>query len=97
MRDVTSKIIHLVFSCGPNDIPRLVIAIIVFSFESIPSRGPFAHVVIEIHKIRFPCVAYCDSSSTVIRIKFAIFVEASLDHAYPNVPNRSFAHAMFNM
>lgn len=73
----------LLFLSGPPAVARLVVAVVVFSLQSVTRGWSFPHTSKEAFK-RAPLIAYRDSTSPVTGKIGAFLVEASLPHANPN-------------
>lgn len=83
---------HLIFLCRPSAVGRLIVSIIVNSFNGHAFRA-FAHVFKKIFK-GLPSFAYFYPSCSIKGKSHSFGVLASLSHAAPNVMNCCFAFSV---
>ncbi len=81
---MTAFIHILLFSCGPLTISGLVIAVIIYTFDSQLWFWPWSHIGKEILKGITPAITHGNSTSTVILKGFRLGVVAPADHARPS-------------
>jgi len=78
-----SSIFYLLRMSCPTTIFRRIIAIVIYSINRIFTFWSFSHVKIKIIKRPTPSFAYLNSSTSIIRIFFIVFIITSLTHIYP--------------
>src|SRR5271165_314239 len=90
---VVSLVGSLLIFCGPANVSRFVISIIVDTINRVlghqPQRSrrlwPPSNVSKESPKISLPLLTNGNASTTIMPPSVVIWIEASLLHAYPNI------------
>jgi hypothetical protein len=94
---VSSSIAILAFLCLPTNVVSLVVAAIVNSVKRIAffaAMGKRSHIIVERLKVVFPFFGNANTAPAIIRKRIAIWIIATLQHAYPNLVEWRFGHAV---
>src|ERR1700749_465629 len=91
---VPLSVAALFLHSGPSTICRLVVLIVVFSFDGMFWRRPRPHIGIEIFETGKPTIANFNASHSIMRKTFRFWIIAASLHFAPNAPFWSLATAM---
>lgn len=83
-------VLCLFFSCCPAAITRLVMPIVIDSFNCKISTRTRTHIAQKCFKAIIPSLTNCNSPATIIRKILVLRIKTALPHLLPNVVFRSF-------
>lgn len=88
-----TSIFCLLCRCCPSAISRLVVAIVIYSFQCL-SRRSRAHISIEVFEIE-PAVANCYAATAITLVAVGVAIGAPIEHGSPTTVNPAVTQSVF--
>jgi hypothetical protein len=83
LRPRESGIRHLLLSCGPSYVTRLIVAVVVETFQRHVSRWALSYIRVERGEVRFPALTHLYAAPSIVAVFGILGIVAALNHRPP--------------